>query len=89
MKILHPYLVIIRPGNALMAGTTVALGFWLSGGVSSLLALAQLVIAALCAEGKSTIGNVYQIERGYENLSQRLKDLGAHIERQTSAQNPR
>ncbi|MBA7582879.1 UDP-N-acetylglucosamine 1-carboxyvinyltransferase 1 [subsurface metagenome] len=40
-----------------------------------------MVIAALCAEGKSTIGNVYQIERGYENLSQRLKNLGAHIER--------
>jgi len=48
-----------------------------------------MVIAALCAEGKSTIGNVYQIERGYENLSQRLKKLGAHIERQTSGQNPR
>jgi UDP-N-acetylglucosamine 1-carboxyvinyltransferase len=47
------------------------------------------VIAALCAEGKSTIGNVYQIERGYENLSQRLKALGAHIERQSSGQKPR
>jgi UDP-N-acetylglucosamine 1-carboxyvinyltransferase len=43
-----------------------------------------MVIAALCAEGKSTIGNVYQIERGYENLSARLKQLGAHIERLTS-----
>jgi UDP-N-acetylglucosamine 1-carboxyvinyltransferase len=48
-----------------------------------------MVIAALCAEGKSTIGNVYQIERGYENLSQRLKALGAHIERQNSGQKPR
>jgi UDP-N-acetylglucosamine 1-carboxyvinyltransferase len=48
-----------------------------------------MVIAALCAEGKSTIGNVYQIERGYENLSQRLKDLGAHIERKTTGQKPR
>lgn len=48
-----------------------------------------MVIAALCAEGKSTIGNVYQIERGYENLSQRLKALGAHIERQSSGQKPR
>ena len=44
-----------------------------------------MVIAALCAEGRSTIGNVYQIERGYENLSQRLKKLGAHIERNSSA----
>ncbi len=44
-----------------------------------------MVIAALCAEGQSTIGNVYQIERGYENLSQRLKGLGAYIERISEA----
>jgi UDP-N-acetylglucosamine 1-carboxyvinyltransferase len=41
-----------------------------------------MVIAALCAEGKSVIQNVYQIERGYENLAGRLKSLGARIERQ-------
>ena len=40
-----------------------------------------LVIAALCAEGKSCIDNVYQIERGYEGLIPRLQELGAHIER--------
>ncbi len=40
-----------------------------------------MVIAALCAEGRSTIHNVYQIERGYENISERLRMLGAHIER--------
>jgi UDP-N-acetylglucosamine 1-carboxyvinyltransferase len=40
-----------------------------------------MVIAALCAEGKSTIHNVYQIERGYENISERLRSLGAKIER--------
>ena len=40
-----------------------------------------MVIAALCAEGESTIHNVYQIERGYENLCQRLQDLGAKISR--------
>lgn len=40
-----------------------------------------MVIAALCAEGKSVIQNVYQIERGYENLADRLKSLGARIER--------
>jgi UDP-N-acetylglucosamine 1-carboxyvinyltransferase len=40
-----------------------------------------MVIAALCADGKSTIHNVYQIERGYENISQRLRNLGARIER--------
>jgi UDP-N-acetylglucosamine 1-carboxyvinyltransferase len=40
-----------------------------------------MVIAALCAAGTSTIHNVYQIERGYEDISARLRSLGAHIER--------
>jgi UDP-N-acetylglucosamine 1-carboxyvinyltransferase len=40
-----------------------------------------LVIASLCAEGKSTIQNVYQIERGYENIAPRLAALGARIQR--------
>lgn len=38
-----------------------------------------MVIAALCAEGRSTINNVYQIERGYEDLVGRLSALGARI----------
>ena len=40
-----------------------------------------LVIAALCAEGRSVIGNVVQIDRGYERLEDKLRTLGAHIER--------
>ena len=40
-----------------------------------------MVIAAMAARGESVISNVYQIERGYENLVERLKTLGAHIER--------
>jgi UDP-N-acetylglucosamine 1-carboxyvinyltransferase len=40
-----------------------------------------MVIAALCAEGRSVIQNIYQIERGYEDLAGRLKSLGARIER--------
>ncbi|MBN1616741.1 MAG: UDP-N-acetylglucosamine 1-carboxyvinyltransferase [Spirochaetales bacterium] len=43
-----------------------------------------MVIAALCARGESVISNVYQIERGYENLTTRLVSLGAHIERISS-----
>lgn len=41
-----------------------------------------LVIAALCAEGTSTIGNIRQIDRGYEQLEQRLQALGASIVRE-------
>jgi len=40
-----------------------------------------MVIAALCAEGTSCIKNVYQIERGYERISERLQTLGCKIER--------
>jgi len=40
-----------------------------------------MLIAALCADGKSIIRNVYQIERGYENLVDRLSALGARIVR--------
>ncbi len=43
-----------------------------------------MVIAALCARGESVIRNVYQIERGYENLTARLQSLGARIERVSS-----
>jgi len=42
-----------------------------------------MLIAAMCAEGKSVIRNVYQIERGYENLAERLSALGARIVKKT------
>ena len=35
----------------------------------------------LCAEGTSTIGNIAQIDRGYERIDERLRALGARIER--------
>jgi UDP-N-acetylglucosamine 1-carboxyvinyltransferase len=40
-----------------------------------------LLIASLCAEGTSTIGNVSEIDRGYERIDERLRSLGASIER--------
>ena len=40
-----------------------------------------MVIAALCAEGTSTIGNIRQIDRGYERIDERLRALGAAIDR--------
>ena len=40
-----------------------------------------MVIAAMAAHGESVISNVYQIERGYEHLVERLQALGAHITR--------
>lgn len=40
-----------------------------------------LLIAALCAQGRSVIYNIGQIDRGYERIEQRLRALGAEIER--------
>ncbi len=42
-----------------------------------------MIIAAMSAHGESIIRNVYQVERGYEHLTERLQSLGAHIERRT------
>jgi UDP-N-acetylglucosamine 1-carboxyvinyltransferase len=43
-----------------------------------------MLIAALCAQGTSEIGNIRQIDRGYERIDERLRALGAQIERVTS-----
>ncbi len=40
-----------------------------------------LIIAALIAQGKSVIENIYQIDRGYEKIEERLQRLGADIKR--------
>ena len=40
-----------------------------------------MLIAALCARGESEIGNIRQIDRGYERIDERLQSLGAQIER--------
>ena len=44
-------------------------------------ASAALIIAALCAKGKTEISRIYHIERGYENIEYKLKKIGANIER--------
>jgi UDP-N-acetylglucosamine 1-carboxyvinyltransferase len=43
-----------------------------------------MLIAALAAEGTSEIGNIRQIDRGYERIDERLRGLGAQIERVSS-----
>ncbi len=40
-----------------------------------------MLLASLCAEGSSTIGAAYQIDKGYERIDERLRALGAHIDR--------
>jgi len=43
-----------------------------------------MLIAALAADGTSEIGNIRQIDRGYEQIDERLRGLGAQIERVSS-----
>ena len=40
-----------------------------------------ILMAALCADGVTEIGNIGQIDRGYERIDERLRELGARIER--------
>jgi UDP-N-acetylglucosamine 1-carboxyvinyltransferase len=44
---------------------------------------ASLIIAALLAKGQTTIENIYQIDRGYEKIDEKLQKLGADIKRLT------
>jgi UDP-N-acetylglucosamine 1-carboxyvinyltransferase len=43
-----------------------------------------VLLAALCADGRTEIGNIRQIDRGYERIDERLRALGAQIERVAS-----
>lgn len=74
---------IADPHRAIINGPTKLQGadlgpFDLRGG-------AALLIAALIAKGKSTIGNIYQIDRGYERIEERLAAIGADIIREEKA----
>ncbi len=70
--VLNPHQVIVR-GKTKLHGTTIK-SFDLRAGVS-------LIIAALCAEGKTVIEDIYQVDRGYECIEERLQKLGAVIRR--------
>ena len=48
-----------------------------------------MLIAALCADGTSEIGNIAQIDRGYERIDLRLRDLGAQTSSASRRRSPR
>ena len=51
---------------------------------SDLRASASLVLAGLVAEGETVIERVYHIDRGYERIEEKLRSVGARIERVSS-----
>lgn len=48
---------------------------------SDLRASAALVIAGLVAKGSTQVNRIYHLDRGYENMDQKLRKLGARVER--------
>jgi UDP-N-acetylglucosamine 1-carboxyvinyltransferase len=72
-------IVLCDPHRAVISGPTRLAGSELHS--PDVRAGMAMVIAAMCARGKSVINNVYQIERGYERLVERLSVLGGKIRR--------
>jgi len=71
-KILDPHRVLIS-GPKKLKGTKIT-SFDLRAGAS-------VIIAGLIAQGKTTIKDIYQVDRGYEKIEERLQKLGADIRR--------
>ena len=64
---------------------------WLSGApvmASDLRASAALVLAGLVARGRTDVKRVYHIDRGYERIEEKLRALGANIERVNDPEAP-
>lgn len=72
-------IVLCDPHRAIVAGATPLHGETLTS--PDIRAGMALLIAALTAEGASTMQNVSQIDRGYQQIEERLRSLGARIER--------
>jgi len=72
-------IILCDPHRAVVAGPSQLRGTTLES--PDIRAGMAMLIAALGAEGTSRIHNIRQIERGYERIDERLRALGAHIER--------
>lgn len=72
-------IILCDPHRAVVVGPAALYGQELSS--PDIRAGMALLIAALAAKGTSTIANVGQIDRGYQDIDKKLKALGAHLER--------
>jgi UDP-N-acetylglucosamine 1-carboxyvinyltransferase len=72
-------IILCDPHRVVVTGPTRLLGERLES--PDIRAGMAMVIAALSAEGTSSIGNIGQIDRGYERIDERLRGLGASIDR--------
>ena len=74
-------IIFCDPHRAIVAGPTLLHGIEIPS--PDIRAGAALLIAALIAKGTTTMHNIYQIDRGYEKIEERLRQLGADIKRVT------
>lgn len=72
-------IIMCDPHRVIVNGKTQLVGKKLES--PDLRAGMALIIAGLCAKEETIIDNIYQIERGYENIVSRLKNIGARIEK--------
>lgn len=72
-------IILCDPHRAVVVGPSRLVGQEVSS--PDIRAGMALVLAALAAEGVTVIGNIHQIDRGYQRLEDKLRPLGAHIER--------
>lgn len=72
-------IIMCDPHRVVVNGPTVLTGKKLTS--PDLRAGIAMIIAGLVAHGKTEIDNIYQIDRGYENIDGRLRSIGANIER--------
>ena len=69
----------VKGNKAIIKGNTIFKGAQVMA--TDLRASASLVLAALCAKGKTTISRIYHLDRGYEDIEKKLKKVGAKIRR--------
>jgi len=74
-------IIMCDPYRVVVSGPTALCGRYLVS--PDIRAGIALILAGLIAGGKTTIDNVYQIDRGYEQIVNRLANLGANIKRET------
>jgi UDP-N-acetylglucosamine 1-carboxyvinyltransferase len=74
------HIVLCDPHRAIVMGPTKLHGEFLIS--PDIRAGMGLLLAALCAEGQSIIENIGQIDRGYERVDEKLRTLGAQIDRE-------
>ncbi len=79
LEIMGAHVELMNPHQALIIGPTKLKALAISS--CDIRAGAAMVIAALVADGETEISNIYYIDRGYENLDEKLRSIGADIVR--------